>query len=203
MSPRSLSVLPTVMVATLLTLSACTQGTDPSRAGSATPTGSTPSAECAVGSVSLSPLRVTTVVTQVSDVTTIDDPHGGSFTAKMRPVRTVTPSVVVEGTVDPATVFAAFVEKAGEDVAPLGHVPERDGMSGLVTIAGPGAIVVYESVRVIEASFTYRCGKQATSGVVNSWRREATGLVQCDLKKQKTVDVVVETVALACSATGG
>ncbi|MET8152044.1 hypothetical protein ACIBSW_40395 [Actinoplanes sp. NPDC049668] len=100
--------------------------------------------------------------------------------------------------VDATFVFAEFAKQAGPDVAQIGETSPRADPSGQFNVEGPGAMVVYESVRRVEASFTYRCGGVATSGVVSSWGQSRTGIMQCDSKKPQTADVVKEVTALAC-----
>jgi len=158
---------------------------------------STPSqAPCKGRTVSLGPLHRRVVVTEISDV--IRSSRGKSFTAGLRPVHTVTPSVDASGAVDTTAVFAEFAEKAGPDIAPLGEASPREGTSGRFTVEAAGAMVTYESVQRVEASFTYRCGNATVSGVVTSWGRPRTGIMQCDDPKQPTAEIVTEVAALAC-----
>ena len=156
-----------------------------------------PKASCSSRIVSLGPLLRRTVITEISDVTRVrrgDKP----FVTKLRPVRSVVPAVDGAGVVDATFVYATFAQKVGPGVAEVGEESPREVESGEVSVSGGGAIVVYTSVQLVEASFTERCTGIATSGVVRSWTRSRTGLMQCDLKPQRTDDVVNEAVALAC-----
>jgi hypothetical protein len=154
-------------------------------------------ASCRSRTVSLGPLLRRTVITEISDVTHVrrGDPP---FDTKLRPVRSVVPAVEGAGVVDATFVYATFAQKAGPGAAEIGEESPREGTSGEVSVSGGGAIVVYTSVQLVEASFTERCGGIATSGVVRSWTRSRTGLMQCDLKPQRTDDVVKEAVSLTC-----
>jgi hypothetical protein len=154
-------------------------------------------ASCTDGTVSLGPLLRRTVITEISDVTRVrrgDKP----FVTTLRPVRSVMPAVEGEGVVDAALVYETFAQKVGPGLADVGEESPREKVSGEVSVSGGGAIVVYTSVQLVEASFTQRCAGVATSGVVRSWTRSRTGIMQCDLKPQRTDDVVTEAVALTC-----
>lgn len=158
---------------------------------------STTVAPCDGRTVSLGPLHRRVVVTGISGMTRVDR-VGTSFTAELRPVRSVMPAVEAPDTVDAAFVFAEFAKRAGPDVAPVGEVSPQETTSGRWTVEGTGAMVVYESVRLVEASFTYRCRGVAVSGVVRSWGQSRNGIMQCDSKKPPPADVVREASALAC-----
>jgi len=110
----------------------------------------------------------------------------------------VVPAVEGAGVVDPTSVYAEFAQKAGAGIAQIGEEPPHDDVSGQVSVSAAGAMVVYTSVQTMETSYTERCGGAATSGVVSSWARPRTGIMQCDLKPQRTDDVVTEAVALSC-----
>ncbi|WP_067494262.1 hypothetical protein [Actinoplanes sp. TFC3] len=139
-----------------------------------------------------------TVVTEVSDVIRVPDSGSKSFTADLRPVRTVESFVDGPGPVDASAVFAVFAKQAGEGIAQVGVASPRSLRSGLITVERAAAVVTYESVQQVETGFTYRCGGVAVSGVVRSWRRPRSGIMQCDAKKPPAVDVVREVAALAC-----
>jgi len=147
--------------------------------------------------VSLGPLLRRTVITEISDPTRVrrGDPP---FVTKLRPVRNVVPAVEGTGVVDATLVYTTFAQKTGPGVAQIGEESPHEGVSGEVSFSGTGAIVVYTSVQLVEASFTERCGGIATSGVVRSWTRARTGIMQCDLKPQSTEDVLKEAVPLTC-----
>lgn len=152
---------------------------------------------CSSRTVSLGPLFRRTVITEISDVTHFrrgDKP----FVTKLRPVRSVVPSVEGAGIVDPSFVYAVFTQKVGPGAAQIGEESPREEVSGKVSVSTGGEMVVYTSVQLVEASFTERCGGAATSGVVRSWTRTRIGIMQCDLKPQRTDDVVREAVALTC-----
>ncbi|MEU4218698.1 hypothetical protein [Actinoplanes sp. NPDC026623] len=136
------------------------------------------------------------MITEISDVTRVrrDTP----FVTRLRPVRSVVPAVEGAGVVDATSVFAAFARKVGPDAGRLGEESPREEAPGQWTLAASGAAVTYTSVQIVEASFTERCGDVAASGVVTSWDRSRSGIMQCDLKPQGTEDVVKEAVALAC-----
>ena len=153
-------------------------------------------ASCQGGTVALAPLTRKVVVTEVSDV--IRSTRGKPFTADLRLVRTVVPSVEASEPVDSAAVFAQFAKQAGPAIAPLNEASPREGTSGEFTVDKAGAMVTYESVQEVKASFTYRCGDVAVSGVVRSWGRPRTGIMQCDDSKPPTAEVVREVAALAC-----
>jgi hypothetical protein len=137
------------------------------------------------------------VITDVSDVTHVGR-GGTSFIPKLRPVRSVMPAVEGAGIVDTTTVYAKFAQKVGPDVAQIGEQSPREGLPGKVSVSGAGAMVVYSSVQIVEASFTERCGGITTSGVVRSWAKSRIGIMQCDLKPQVNDNVVREAAALAC-----
>ena len=187
-------------------VTACTGAADagsaPVTASSATASAATVSrptgASCAGRTVSFGPLLRTVVVTEISDVTKVSSTSGGSFTSELRPVRSVVPAVEVTGSVDATFVFAEFAKQAGPDVAQIGEASPHGEASGQWTVGGAGAMVVFESVRRVEASFTYRCAGAVISGVVRSWGQSRTGILQCDLKKPQTAEVATEVAALAC-----
>jgi len=137
-------------------------------------------------------------VTGVSGITRIDSGGKSSFTAELRPIRSVMPAVEGPKNVDAAFVFAEFAKQAGPDIAPIGEVSPHEEPGGKWTVEGAGAMVVYESVRLTEASFTYRCRGVAIDGVVRSWGQARTGIMQCDSTKSQSVEVVRKVSALAC-----
>lgn len=161
------------------------------------PMGAT-AAPCDDATVSLGPLYRRVVVTDVSGTTQIDRAGKTSFTAELRPVRSVIPAVEAPDTVDATSVFAEFAKRAGPDVAPIGEVSPREKTNGQWTVEATGAMVVFESVRLTEASFTYRCRDVAVSGVVRSWGQSRTGIMKCDSKTSQLAEVVREVSALAC-----
>ncbi|GAA2521238.1 hypothetical protein Ahu01nite_082440 [Winogradskya humida] len=131
-------------------------------------------------------------------MTRVNGSGGGTFPAQLRPVREVTPAVEAAGAVDEARIFAEFAKRVGPDAAQIGETSPSGETNGQFTVDGAGAMVAFESVRRVEASFTYRCGAEATSGVARSWEQSRTGIMQCDAKKPRTEDVVLEVKALAC-----
>jgi hypothetical protein len=155
-------------------------------------------APCDGGTVSLGPLYRRVVVTDVSGTTRVDRAGKTSFTAVLRPVRSVTPAVEAPGAVDATLVFAEFAKQAGPGLAPIGEPSPHEKTSGQWTVDGTGTMVVYESVRLTEASFTYRCRGIAVSGVVRSWGRSGAGIMQCDSKNPPSAEVVREVTALSC-----
>jgi hypothetical protein len=169
----------------------------PSESGSDGPTPATTHAACSNRSLSFGPLFRRAVITEISEVT---HAHSGKpFVVPLRPVRNVIPAVQTPGVVDTAFVYATFAQKAGPTIAPYGEASPQEKVSGTVTVSGDGEMVVYSSVRTVEASFTLRCGGIATSGVVSSWEVPRIGIMQCDLKPQRKVDIVQQAVGLACS----
>jgi hypothetical protein len=183
------------MVAGLAALPGCTES-DAAKALPALAPASNP--PCRDSTVSLGPLIRHVVVTEVSDVTHVTSPGGGPVDSEMRPVRSVVPVVETKGAVDAKFVFAEFAKQAGPDVAQIGETSPRADTSGSIIVEGPGAMVIYEAVRRVEASFTYRCRGVAASGVVSSWGQSRSGIMQCDGKTTQTADVVKEVAALAC-----
>ncbi|MEV4703605.1 hypothetical protein [Actinoplanes sp. NPDC049316] len=136
------------------------------------------------------------MATDVSGI--IKSSRGKPFTAQLRPVRTVVPSVSASDAVDDAAVFAKFAQQAGPAVAPLNETSPHEKSSGQFTVDSDGSMVTYESVQLVEASFTYRCGDVVISGVVNSWGRPRTGIMRCNEAKPPTADITKEVAALAC-----
>jgi hypothetical protein len=163
-------------------MTACTEPGDaeavppPASSASAGPVPNPHKPQCRDKTVSLGPLTRHVVVTEVSNTTRISDPGGGPVAAELRPVRSVVPAVEATSAVDTTFVFAEFAKQAGPDVAQIGETSPRADTSGQFTVNGPGEMMVYESVRRVEASFTYRCGGVATSGVVSSWGQSRTGI---------------------------
>jgi hypothetical protein len=183
------------MVAGIAALPACT---DSDSAKALPPLASTSNPPCRDSTVSFGPLIRHVVVTEISDVTHVTSPGGGPVDTAMRPVRSVVPAVETKGAVDAKFVFAEFAKQAGPDVAQIGETSPLADPSDAVSVGGPGAMVLYEAVRRMEASFTYRCGGVTASGVVSSWGHSRSGILQCDSKKPQTGDVVKEVTALAC-----
>ena len=104
----------------------------PSSTAAGSETASSPSnAACSGRTVSLGPLLRRTVITEISDITHVGS-GGGSFIAKLRPVRTVVPAVEGAGVVDPTSVYAEFAQKAGAGIAQIGEEPPHDDVSGQV-----------------------------------------------------------------------
>ncbi|UQU64654.1 hypothetical protein COUCH_37940 [Couchioplanes caeruleus] len=136
------------------------------------------------------------MATDVSGV--VKSSRGKPFTAELRPVRTVVPSVQASDGVDATAIFAKFAQQAGPAIAPLNEPSPHEDASGQFTVDGDGEMVTYESVQLVEASFTYRCGDTVVSGVVSSYARPRTGIMQCDSAKRPTADIVKEVAALAC-----
>lgn len=169
----------------------------PTKSESAGPMPATAQAACSNRRLSVGPLFRRAVITEISEVTHADS--GKPFVAQLRPVRSIVPAVQTSGVVDTAFVYAAFARKAGSAIAPYGEASPQGEVTGTVTSSDGGDIVVYSSVRTVEASFTLRCGGIATSGVVSSWEVPRIGMMQCDLKPQRKVDIVQQAVGLACS----
>ena len=171
-----------------------------------TPTSTTPGtdaqlasgpAACKGGTVAVGPISRRFVVTEISDIKLVRGKKDPSFVLKLRPVRRITPAVDAIGAVDKTAVYSAFLKKA-PIAMPLGEVSPLEGTSGSITAGGPGALVTFESVERVEASFTQRCGGVAASGVVTSWQKPGSTLIQCDSKQKPNKDVWKEAVALAC-----
>jgi hypothetical protein len=167
-----------------------------SKSGSDGPTPPTTQTACSDRSLSVGPIFRREVITEISEVTNARS--GKPFVAPLRPVRRVIPAVQALGVVDTAFVYATFAQKAGSAIAPYGEASPQNKVSGAVTVSKDGEIVVYSSVRTVEASFTLRCRGIATSGVVSSWEVPRIGIMQCDLKPQREIDIVQQAVGLAC-----
>lgn len=205
MSPGRTSTVSICLAVCLGFLTSCTgsgsAGTvsqPPSLTAASSAAASSPTkASCDSGTVSLGPLLRRTVITEISDPTHVrrGDPP---FSTTLRPVRSVVPAVEGAGVVDATLIYDTFAQKVGPGVAQIGEESPREGVSGEVSGSAVGALVVFTSVQLVEASFTERCGGVATSGVVRSWTRSRTGIMKCDLKPQLTDDVVKEAVALTC-----
>jgi hypothetical protein len=188
-------VLPLCLVAAV---AACTDSGGASPVAGPDSSMSTTAVPCADRTVSLGPLHRSVVVTGVSGVTRVDRAGKTSLSAELRPVRSVMPAVDAPDSVDAAFVFAAFAKKAGPDIAAIGEVSPHGDAGGRWTVEGAGAMVVYESVRLTEASFTYRCRGVAVNGMVRSWGQARNGIMQCDSTTWRAVEVVRKVSALAC-----
>lgn len=155
------------------------------------------SMSCKGGTIVIGPVSRRFVITEISETKTVRGKNDNSFALKLRPIRQITSDVNSWELVDKSAVYSAFLKKVPVAV-PLGQASPLAGMSGTITAGGPGVLATFESVERVEAAFTHRCGGSSVSGVVTSWQKPGSALIQCDSKQKPNTDTWKEAVALTC-----
>ena len=116
-------------------------------------------------------------------------------------VRSYAPGVVPDRDLPADRIYQAFDAVVDDAdlvrLRPLGTVFVPRGVS--VRATGPGRVVRYDGVQAVEAMFTYACGGSTHQGVVSSWTRPMTGVLDCALPDRFRGDRPAEdAAALAC-----